>query len=101
MGKGNEGREIGKYLKSVKTSLKISNKKFSKFIQDEPEVVNGLEKIEDKEIPLNILYQLSWFANLKWRECCQSMLKDKVENVKKTRDLRDACDREIVRRLKL
>lgn len=102
MSKETEGRDIGKYLKKVKKGLNLTNKYFTTFIQDEPDVIKGLEKISDHEIPLSVLYQLSWFANLKWRESCDNRLSEhKVENVMITRDLRDACDKEIMRRLKI
>ena len=102
MSKEKEGRKIGKSLKKVKDALGLKNEDFTKFIQDEPDVIKGLEKTTDQEIPISLLYQLSWFANLKWRESCDIGLKErKVENVRITRDLRDVCDEEIMRRLKI
>ena len=94
-------KEIATQLKNVRTLMDISNEDFAIYLQDEPEVAKGLESLYDHEIPINMLYKLYWFANKKWLESCEKNANNKIEEVRYTRVLRDACDTEIARRLKI
>lgn len=94
-----EKREIGTQLENVKRLMRISDEKLAIYLQDEPEVAKGLANLEDQEIPISILYQIYWFANKKWLESCEKNTSNKIERVRYTRALRDACDNEIARRL--
>ena len=94
-------QNIGTQLHNVKKLMRVSDEKLAIYLQDEPEVAKGIETLEDCEIPLSVLYQIYWFANKQWLESCEKSNGNKIERVRYTRELREACDVEIARRLKI
>ena len=94
-----EERDIAVNLSVFKELMNMGDDILSSFMSLETKVVKKVLKLNNEEIPLNLLYQLYWFANRNWLANVElAASEEKVAKVKCTRRLRDACDKEIVKR---
>ena len=92
-------REIGIDLSVLKQLLKVSDDVLGAILFEDAEIIRKACYQTNDNIDVDLLYKLYYFANKHWLNNYKSILEEDEDKVRCTRRLRDACDREISRRV--
>ena len=92
-------REIGVDLSVLKQLMNISDELLGELLTETPQAIKNACYVTNDKIELNLLYKLYYFANKHWLNNYKNENEEAVDKVRCTRRLRDACDKEISRRM--
>ena len=92
-------KEIGIDLSVLKQLMNVSDDLLGELLSESPKTLRDACYLTNDKIELNLLYKLYYFANKHWLNNYQSVKEEDSDKVRCTRRLRDACDKEISRRM--
>ena len=95
-----EGYEISVYYKNFTSKIGITDTIVSEILMQPEDEVKKIKSTRNAEIKKEFLYGIYFLSNEYWLKASKTALSDdKVEKIQCTRLLREACKKEIERRI--